>query len=740
VTSSRRTARARRGRPLTGLAPLVVLVVALSVTALGTVFVSRVVAERDRARFEDMVSASVRDLEGRIVGYMDALHATAALIALKPNLSRDDFAYFVERLEPSKRYPDIQGIGWVPRVDASIKDEFERAARREVNRTFEIWPHAERRNYFPVLYHEPPAAQRVGFDIGSDLARRDAMDRAAAAGVVTASAKLPLSEGMTGEGFVVFMPVYSGNAMPTTIDDRLARLRGFVYSPFRARDLFKTTFSSRESSIAISVYDGSERTPDKVYYLPDGARVPAKPMFSNTRAVEIAGRTWTLAFASTPAFAARSQSYLVPLVLVGGLVLSILLTGITWSETRARAAAERATQELGQSREALRRANVAKDEFLAMLGHELRNPIGALANTVRVMRMTSPNDPVLQRSLDVAARQVRHQTRLVDDLLDVSRMSTGKIRLQRQKLDLAEIVRAALADAKARAAEQNLEVGFKSTALPITVEGDPVRLGQIITNLLNNAIKYTPAGGRIEVSVGLESDSDRPAAIRVRDTGSGIEPEALTHIFDLFAQAESTKERAQGGLGIGLTLARQLVELHGGRIEASSRGRGAGSEFIVRLPTVAGPPEPLEYEDSRVSMRVGLDERRHRALTILVVEDNVDARQMLRDLLALLGHHVVTAEDGRAGVEEALRAHPDVALVDLGLPVMSGYDVARTLRSCSETQHTFLVALTGYGQPEDRRRAFEAGFDEHLVKPLDLARLNALLERGLSRARQQAVN
>ena len=709
--------RARQGRPLGGLAPLVVLVVALSVTALGTVFVSRVVTERDRVRFDDIVTASVRDLEERMQGYIDVLHAVAGLVALKPDLGSGEFAYFVGRLEPSKRYPDIQGIGWVPRVDARGKLELE----AQHGPSFRVWPEGEREIYYPITVMAPQgSASPLGWDAATDPDQRATMLSAAATGDAVASGRteLPASD---REGFLVYMPVYSGMPLPDTVRERELTLRGFVFSPFVTERLFGRLFEeARARQVTISVRDGR-----RLFYGPEGDET-RRPMFETTRAVEVAGRTWTLAFATTPAFAQRSQQYLVPLVLIGGLLLSVLLTGITWSETRARSSAERATRELARSREALRQANVAKDEFLAMLGHELRNPIGALANTVRVMRLTAKGDPVLQRSLDIAARQVRHQTRLVDDLLDVSRMSTGKIRLQRQKLDLNEIVKSAASDAISRAREQRQTLALHPSAEPLAVEGDPVRLGQVVNNLLGNAIKYTPSGGRVDVFVEAQ---DGEAVVRVRDTGAGIDPQALGRVFELFAQDETTKQQAQGGLGIGLTLARQLIELHGGRIEATSEGRGRGSEFTIRLPRADGSPEPLEYEDSRVSVRVGLDERASAGITVLVIEDNDDARQMLCDLLGLLGHTVVAAADGQAGVDLAHQRRPDMALVDVGLPVMSGYEVARALRASPDTRGTLLVALTGYGQPEDRRRAFDAGFDEHLVKPLDMARLQELLAR-----------
>lgn len=719
------------------MAPWVVLVVALSVTALGAVFVVRVVAERDRMRFEDLVGARVRAVEQGVQSHVDALHATASLLALKPDLTRRDFRYFVERLEATQRYPYIQGIGWAPRVQGSQKQAFEELAREQYDPELEIWPSSQRATAYPVLFQEPAAA-RYGFDLGSVPAQRAALELAAATGDAVASEKLRLrAQPGESEGFVVFMPVYSGAHVPSTPGERMTQLRGFVYCPFQARGFFERVFGGSHGMTAVSVYDGPERSAARRYYA-DPPPPNRSSTFRTERTIMVAARTWHLEFASTPAFAERSQSHLLPIVVLGGLLLSLLLTGITWSETRARAAAERATAELGRSREALRRANATKDEFLAMLGHELRNPIGALANTVRVMRMTRPDDPALQRSLDVAARQVRQQTRLVDDLLDVSRMSTGKIRLQRQRVDLNEVVRSAVADARPRAEEQALTISFSPCRKQLTVDADPVRLVQVVTNLLNNAVKYTPAGGRIDVSVQeRDDDPSRRAAVRVRDTGSGIEPEALAHIFDLFAQAESTKHRAQGGLGIGLTLAKQLVELHRGRIEAYSAGPGTGSEFTVWLPVVDALPDRIEYEDSRVSVRIGLDEAGTSALTMLVVEDNSDARQMLSDLLSLLGHRVVSAEDGRAGVEQAVKHRPDVALIDLGLPIMSGYEVARTLREDPRTSDCFLIALTGYGQPEDRQRALDNGFDEHMVKPFDVTRFSALLA-GERRQRRRA--
>jgi CheY-like chemotaxis protein/two-component sensor histidine kinase len=344
------------------------------------------------------------------------------------------------------------------------------------------------------------------------------------------------------------------------------------------------------------------------------------------------------------------------------------------------------------------------------------------------LRLRAPDDPLVQRSLDAAERQLRVQTRLVDDLLDVSRLSTGKIRLLRQRVDLAEVARRAVGDVRLLAKERGQKLALSPFEDALIVDGDPVRLEQILTNLLGNAVKYTPPGGEISVHVAREGQE---VVVRVCDTGMGISRASLRHIFDLFTQSDVAKARTQGGLGIGLTLVRQLAELHGGSVEAHSAGIDCGSEFVVRLPAVEGPAEPMEPSSGPLEVMPQRPELG--AQHVLVVEDNPDARQMLADLLTLLGHEVRTAEDGERGIAAALRNQPQLMFVDLGLPEVNGYEVARRLRQTPLGARVYLVALTGYGQPEDRDRAIEAGFDEHLVKPLDIERLKQALERAWQR-------
>ena len=381
-------------------------------------------------------------------------------------------------------------------------------------------------------------------------------------------------------------------------------------------------------------------------------------------------------------------------------------------------------------------ADRRKDEFLAMLGHELRNPLAAIRNALWLLEETGSGGELETRQRNVIDRQTHHLVRMVDDLLDVSRVTRGKISLQHQAVDLGDLVRRCLVElGMGRLAEAH-ELTLDLRTEPVCVEGDPVRLEQVVCNLIHNAVKYTPRGGSVSVSV---EEEDGQALIRVRDTGLGITADMLGKIFEPFTQVESSRKRSEGGLGLGLPLVRSLVELHGGTVEASSPGRGLGSEFVVRLPLHALGAEAMAADPRENPCGMPYAEEKPR-LRILVVEDNHDGRESLRDLLELWGYEVETAANGPEGVDAALHSLPDVALVDIGLPGLDGNEVAQRIRAVLDGDAMVLIAMTGYGQPEDRRRAIQAGFDAYLVKPVDPGELARILrELGCSsRSRPQA--
>jgi two-component system, sensor histidine kinase len=350
------------------------------------------------------------------------------------------------------------------------------------------------------------------------------------------------------------------------------------------------------------------------------------------------------------------------------------------------------------------RQDQQKDEFLAVLAHELRNPLNVITNGMDILGRIGNTDERAARTYRIVSRQVRHLTELVDELLDVARVTSGKITLAKRPVDIAAVVKTCLLGFResGRTAHHDVVLDVES----VWANADETRLDQIVTNLVTNAIKFTPPGGTIRVTVGSDGHD---ATIRVQDNGVGIPTELLPRVFLPFVQGEDTVHRAQGGLGLGLMLTRRLSELHGGTIDAASEGRGQGAVFTVRLPRIDEPG----HAENDGTQPLATGERRR----VLVVEDDEDGRQILRGLLELQGHEVYDAADGPAGVRQAEVVDPDIALLDIGLPGFDGYEVARRIRATGG--RTWLVAITGYGQPEGRERAAKAGFDAYLVKPLN---------------------
>jgi PAS domain S-box-containing protein len=372
--------------------------------------------------------------------------------------------------------------------------------------------------------------------------------------------------------------------------------------------------------------------------------------------------------------------------------------------------------EATSGRERAERESRTKDEFLATLAHELRNPLGAIGNAVGMLELTHTRGEPATRAREVIARQVGYISHLIEELLDVERVVSGKIRLDRKPLDLAEAIERAVATVSGGS---RLERLIKVSTDPVWVEGDPVRLEQVLTNLLTNAVKYTPRGGQIRVTLRAEAGD---AVLSVEDTGFGISPRLLPFIFEMYVQADRTLARARGGLGIGLSLVRHLVELHGGTIEASSEGEGRGSTFVVRLKQIPAPRADAGEAGSR--------ERGMRPRRVLLIEDSVHARETLRMMLELAGHVVYDAADGVRGLELLNVVRPDVGIIDVGLPGMDGYQVARRVREEPHGRDMLLLALTSGDSPSATGRSPEQGFDHHLMMPVDLDQLAVLLNDG----------
>jgi signal transduction histidine kinase/CheY-like chemotaxis protein len=412
-----------------------------------------------------------------------------------------------------------------------------------------------------------------------------------------------------------------------------------------------------------------------------------------------------------------------------GIAISLLCEGLqrAWSRVadRQRQLEREMAERLAVAQERLhlvdqlRQADRRKDEFLATLAHELRNPLAPLSNALELWRFAKNNPQQLDELRGMMQRQVRHMTRLIDDLLDVSRISRGKISLRTERVELRSLANTALESAKPVIAANNHRLEISLPEDPVFVHGDAARISQVIGNVLNNAVKYTPEGGQIWLSVAREGDK---ACISVRDTGCGIPSDHLSNIFEMFQQVDQTLDRSQGGLGIGLTLAKRLVEMHGGTIEAKSDGPGQGSEFLIKLPAIAAEESGEVEPAPSVATPPELPRRR-----ILVVDDVHESAQTLARMLQTIGQEVSTAHDGSSALAHVREHRPEVVFLDIAMPGMNGYEVARRIRASHDAEAPVLIALTGYGQDDDRRRAQEAGFDFHLTKPASIEQLTSLL-------------
>ena len=377
-----------------------------------------------------------------------------------------------------------------------------------------------------------------------------------------------------------------------------------------------------------------------------------------------------------------------------------------------------ATLQAQMATEVAEHANRDKEQFLAMLAHELRNPLAPIGNALAILRRKASGDPTVTWVHDIIKRQVDHLTRLLNELLEASRLTTGKVLLKKQPVEISETMRFAIEASQPliRGRRQHLSVAFPAQSM--VVDGDQTRLVQIFSNLLHNAAKYTPEGGSIRFSAGEAAGA---VEVRVTDNGSGIAADVLPHVFDLFTQEGRSLDHAQGGLGIGLTVVRSLVELHGGTVSAISPGLGLGSEFSVVIPLMTNPPLEIPAMSGEPLEAPGL------SLRIALIDDNVDANDSLNAVLEVMGHDVSTAFDGKVGFELIRDTRPQLVVCDIGLPGMDGYEIITRLRETLKGPMPYMIALTGYGQPEDRARGLAAGFDHHLTKPVDVEELLRLI-------------
>jgi len=708
--------------------PYFVLVVTLLLTAIATFYVALTARTKDQLRFDNAVEFTKDDIKNSLDTYISLLRGGSGLFAASDQVTREDFRAYVQQLELRDRYPGIQGIGFSLKTTS---DQNALAQLRQQGIQINIRPEYPRSEYHSIIYLEPLDQRNeaaIGFDMFTEKVRRAAMERARDTGTAAASGKVTLVQEIDNykqAGFLIYFPIYRNGSKLETVAQRQTALEGFVYSPFRVKDLLRDVISEEQHSyVDFQVYDGTKIIPQNLLHSSNDNNDNYRSRLTTTTTINIAGRTWSLVFSTRPEFASASEAGLVPYIFCGGVAVSMVLFGLTRSQARAKVAAETAVAQMHQSQAALRtsesrfrclieaniigiitadldgkiieandaflnmvgyqrdqlqelrwdtltppeyhhldqhasqeirtlgachpfekeyirkdgsripvllggatvegaqniciafvldlterkhledtlrhqteelaEANRLKDDFLAVVSHELRTPLNAILGWVQLLRSRRMDEAKADKALEVIERNAKVQTQLIEDLLDTSRLMRGQLYLQMCPVDMAEAIAEAIDSVQPAAAAKNIQINSAIASEIGMVWGDRDRLQQIIWNLLSNAVKFTPDGGQVEVKLNC---IDQFLEFQVSDTGIGISPEFLPYVFDRFRQAERATTRSSSGLGLGLAIVRQLVELHGGTVRASSAGFGSGATFIVKLPLWNSPQKKVITED-----------------------------------------------------------------------------------------------------------------------------------------------
>lgn len=846
-------------RRLRGLAPYLMLLVALLITAVCTVYVRQTIAARQRIRFAAAVDSVSRNILDRVETCIDILRGAVGLFAASKQVSHDEFQKYCQSLDIRKRYPGIIGIGYALRIPAERKQTVEAELQKAIPE-FRIWPQSSNQEYCPVVYFDPidPANRAMlGFDVLSEPSRRDALWRACDTAGAAASGKISLiqsfDEQQSRTGFAIYLPVYAGGIVPPTVQQRRESLVGVVWCPFRADELLKG-IAGKDALIDLAVYDSEQTSSERLMYRSGSEAAWEQASHTAVVRLEIAGRAWTVAFASNASFDREGGWKATIFTLIGGLMASGLLFVVARWQVRARNQAETAAEELRRSESALRAsesrfrrlvesnmigvvfgktdgrlvnanqafcqligrslkeirngqvtwtqitapeylhtiprvvqelstngicapfekeyirpdgtrvpvllgvamlegsqtdtvaftidltqqkrqqqelsrardaaeaASRAKDRFLAVLSHELRTPLTPVLAITTAGQQDSSLPQSVREDYALIRRNIELEARLIDDLLDLSRITHGRLSLQARIVDLHEVLKSAIEVCfPDEVAMKGLQVVTELGATEHHVRGDPDRLQQMFWNLIKNAVKFTPAGGRITVRTHNPPETGR-ILIEIADTGVGIDTNDLPRIFDAFEQGEFSMKYGSGGLGLGLSIAKGLVEAHGGTIAAHSAGPGKGATFFVTLATVS-PPSPRA---ASVPETAGVVPKK---LVILLVEDHPDTARALVRLLDEAGHQVHVASSMAEALEVGDRMDIDLLLSDIRLPDGSGVELLRRLKTRPGRKTFQAIAISGYAMEQDLAFAATAGFARHLTKPISFQKLHSAIQQ-----------
>ncbi|HEX8253370.1 MAG TPA: CHASE domain-containing protein [Thermoanaerobaculia bacterium] len=713
--------------------PWFVFGVFVVLTLAATTYVWNTTRAADRARFDNAVQSTGDAIASRLATYVNVLTSTRGLLVADPTLPRDSLRAYIRSLNVHRRYPGVQGIGVTIRIPRENVAQLEREMRAGGYPEFRVWPLPARDEVTAIVLLEPQDRRNraaMGFDMSNNPERREAMERACDTGRPAATAPVTLVqeiEERKQKGFLLYTPLYATGTTPPTVEQRRAALIGFIYAPFRSDDLLAGIFGTQERpEVGFTIADQGEQ----LYATSD---LPRDPRFVEVRSAHVAGREWTIRWMS------RREGYGVAMLSAagtfsGGMLIAVLLLTVVRVQMRAREQAEATAERLRSSEAALQRANIAKDEFLATLSHELRTPMTAIMGWAQMLDEEDLDRETQAMAIEAIGKSATVQAQLIDDLLDVSRITAGKMKIEPEPVELGPAVQAAIDTMRSAADAKQITLATE-VAEGVLVNADQRRLQQVVWNLLANAVKFTPVGGNVWLELRTENNA---AVIEVRDSGHGIDAAFMPHIFERFRQADSSTTRPHMGLGLGLAIVRHLVELHGGTISAESKGEGRGSTFRVRLPLLrAGMSVRDEAPES------SLDEGALRGVRVLVVDDDDQVRNFVITVFRAAGADVRHAPAARAALDVLAQWPADVVLSDLAMPGADGFDLLHWIRNSQHERIRTLpvVALTAFAMPEDRQRVMEGGFQGFVAKPVEPAHLreaiaNAVAKRAVGAERR----
>ncbi|HEY0427651.1 MAG TPA: CHASE domain-containing protein [Pyrinomonadaceae bacterium] len=585
--------------------PYLVLAISIILSLGVTLLIYKNALSRDSIRFNNSVNRVQSAIENRLNLYIALLKGGRGFVESTDKLTREKFADYVKSIELEKNYAGVQGIGFNKVLTAAEREDLIKQMKYEGYADFKIFPEGEREIYQAIIYLEPYNERNrkvIGFDMSSEENRRQALFRARDLGAEALTAKVALlqeSEQEKQAGFLLYLPIYKGAKIPSTVDERRANLAGYIYSPFRAEDFLNEILVETSPEVAVKIYD-NELKPENL--LAQSAANDARQFetekddaFHTKNNLDIAGRRWVVEYVPLPILAEQSNLRWVPVVFVLGVVCSFLLFGITYAESSSRAKIQKIAAELFElerqkqtllekeqgARLVAEQANMTKDEFISVVSHELRTPLNAIAGWAKILKTENLSENTKELALQKIEKNLRSQTKLVEELLDYSQIISGKINLDAKQFDFSGVFESAFNEMEPKAHSKDISLVKHNQLNGQKIVGDREKIKIVVRNLISNAIKFTPAGGKIEVDV---EEKNQTIEMTVKDTGRGISREFLPHIFDRFRQDDGSTTRFYGGLGLGLAISEHIVKLHKGSIEAYSEGKEKGSIFIVKIP------------------------------------------------------------------------------------------------------------------------------------------------------------